>query len=161
MYAAFEIGCTDVLTAQKLATRSRDRDPAVDHDMSAMGQPQSMEGILLDQEHGQALSGVELADRCKNLPDDQRRQTERRLVEKQKPRSRHEGASDGEHLLLAARQCTSALSPPLLKDGKHLEDARAILVEIFGVGNGSAHLQVLKHRHAWKDAPAFRRLGDA
>src|SRR5438477_5738055 len=118
MHAAFEVRCADVLAAQKLTSRSRDRDPAVDHDMSAMCQPQRMEVILLDQEYGQALSGVELADRCKNLPDDQRRETQRRLVEKQKPRPRHQGAGDGKHLLLAARQRAAALSLPLLKDGK-------------------------------------------
>src|SRR5438034_4315697 len=103
MHAAFEIRCTDILTAQKLATRSRDRDPAIDHDMSAMREPQSMEGILLDQKYRQPLSTVELANRGKDLPDDQRCQAQRRLVEKAKPRPRHQGAGDGEHLLLAAR----------------------------------------------------------
>src|SRR6185369_6545825 len=161
MHAAFEVGSTDIFAAQQLAAGSRDGDASVDHHMRAVSEPQRVESILLDQENRQALGAVELADRRKDLANDQRGKPERRLVEQQKPRPGHEGPRNGQHLLLAARQRATALALPCLEYGEHREDALAVLFEVFGIGDRGAHLQVLENRHAWKNAAALGRLRDA
>ena len=91
---------------------------------------------------------------------DQRREPERRLVEQQEPRPPHQGARDGEHLLLAARQRAAALAEPLGEAREQLEDAGEVAVPGAVAGRKRAHLQVLEHAHARKDAPALRGLGD-
>ena len=58
--------------------------------------------VLLDDEHGQPLLLVQLAHDPEDLADDHRREAERRLVEQQQPRARHQRAGEREHLLLAA-----------------------------------------------------------
>ena len=86
-----------------------------------MREPQRVEGVLLDEEHGQALARVELGDDLEDLLDDERREPERGLVEQQQLRPAHQRARDGEHLLLAARQRAAALVQALLEAR---EDAR-------------------------------------
>ena len=60
--------------------------------------------VLLDDEHGEPVPLVQLADDPEDLAHDHRREPERRLVEHQQARSRHQRAREREHLLLAARQ---------------------------------------------------------
>ena len=67
-----------------------------------MRELECVEGVLLDQEHGELLSPIELADRIEDLSHDHRREAERGLVEQQQARARHQRAGDREHLLLAA-----------------------------------------------------------
>ena len=59
------------------------------------GQP----GVLLHEYHGQALLPQAL-DGGEDLPDHERRQAKGGLVEQKKLGARHEGAADGQHLLL-------------------------------------------------------------
>ena len=61
-----------------------------------------MVGVLLDQKHRHAVALVEVADDLEDLLDDERREAERWLVEQEQARAAHQGAGDGEHLLLAA-----------------------------------------------------------
>ena len=61
-----------------------------------------MPRILLDDEHRQPVPLVQLADDAEDLAHDQRREPERRLVEHEQPRPRHQRAREREHLLLAA-----------------------------------------------------------
>ena len=103
---------------------------AVDHDVAAVGELERVEGVLLDQEDGQLLVGVELPDGGENLPRDQRREPERRLVEQQQPRPAHQRARDRQHLLLAAGQRAAALVQALLQPRKQREDPREIGVEM-------------------------------
>jgi len=79
-------------------------------------------GVLLDQEYGGALA-VEIADDLENLLHDDGRQAERRLVQEEQARSRHEGAADGQHLLLTAAERAGALTFALREDGKQGEGA--------------------------------------
>ena len=51
---------------------------------------------------------------------DQRRETERRLIEQHELRTRHERAPDDEHLLLATRKRSGGLIDALGEDGKAL-----------------------------------------
>src|ERR1700716_4719166 len=104
MSPAFEMSGTNVRTGQQLAAAPRQRDHAVDHDIAAMGELERVVGVLLDQEHGDPVARIEVAQDAENLLGDQRRQPERGLVEQQEPRPAHPGAGGREHLLLAARQ---------------------------------------------------------
>ena len=163
MPAAFEIGGAHLGPLQQLAAGAGQRDLAVDHDIAAVRELQRMEGVLLDQEHGEAVLRVEVADGAENLLRDQRREAERGLVEQQQARAAHQRAADRQHLLLAAGQRAAALAHALLQQREQREDA------LRGrrrnrrrwVGDGRAHLQVFQHAHAREDAPAFRRLRDA
>ena len=47
--------------------------------------------------------------------DHARREAKRRLIEQQQLRVRHQGAADGEHLLLAAGERAGDLTEPLLQ----------------------------------------------
>src|SRR4051812_24569468 len=101
-----------------------------------------MEGVLLDQKYGELLAFVEFADGVEDLPHNHWRKTERGLVEQQKARSRHQRASDGEHLLLATRQRAATLVQPLLQARKQPEHALAVLREVGVAGDDRAHLQI-------------------
>src|SRR5262249_60915021 len=82
--------------------------------------------VLLDQEHGDPAL-VDLANRAEDLAHEQGRESERRLVQEQEARARHESAADGQHLLLAARERARAL---LLA----LEQSREELAHPFAIG---------------------------
>src|SRR5438132_1691258 len=123
MPAAFEVGGSDLRTLQQLGPGARQRDRAVDHDIAAMSELERMKGVLLDQEDRDPVARVEVAHDGKNLLRDQRRETERGLVEQQETRPSHERARDREHLLLAARERASALVAPFGEPRKEREDA--------------------------------------
>src|SRR6476619_8166245 len=71
-------------------------------DIGAMGDAQGQVGVLLDHEHRDALL-VELGELAEQALDDEGGQPERRLVEQEEPRPRHERPGDRQHLLLASR----------------------------------------------------------
>jgi len=58
--------------------------------------------LLLDEQH-RGAGRVHFADRAKHHLHHQRREAERRLVEEQQPRLRHQRTADRDHLLLPAR----------------------------------------------------------
>ena len=95
---------------------------AAAHHVDAARYAEHALGVLLDQEDGHAL----LADRAKQLIDPidhRRRQTERRFVEHNEPRSRQQRPRNGELLLFAAGEQPGGLTPPLCKNRKHGEEA--------------------------------------
>src|SRR5262245_21301595 len=98
---ASEISGADLRIGKECSTASGKRDPAVDQNVAAMREPQRMEGVLLDQQHGDALLFVQLLYDSEDLPDDQGCQTQRRLVEQEQPWPCHQRAADRQHLLLA------------------------------------------------------------
>src|SRR3974390_2828549 len=98
-----------------------------------MGKAQGVEGVLLHQEDGELLLCVEAADSVENLPGDQRRKPERRLVEQEQARPAHQRARDGEHLLLAARKCATALIDALTQARKQSQHALEVAREMTGV----------------------------
>src|SRR6476661_1440222 len=68
--------------------------------------------VLLDQQDRHALLFVDAPDDRENLPHQDRRQAERRLVEQQQRRPVHQGAPDRQHLLLAAGELPGWLVQP-------------------------------------------------
>ena len=91
--AAFEIGGAHLGIGQQFLAGAAHRHQAVDHHIAAVGELQRVEGVLLDQEDGQPLFLVQLADGVEDLLDDQRRQPERRLVQQQQLGPRHQRAA--------------------------------------------------------------------
>src|SRR5438045_3004845 len=62
---------------------------------------------------------------------------------------------------MAVGPAPAALAAAPLEDREQPEDLGDVRLEMRRVGQAGAELQVLEHRHARKDAPALRRLGDA
>src|SRR5262249_38264083 len=86
---------------QKLLSRAFNDDASSLHDITVVSNLKRLARVLLDQKNRFALI-LELAQCEKNTRNYFRRQTERRLIEQQKSRSRDERAADCQHLLFAA-----------------------------------------------------------
>src|SRR3954464_1072937 len=99
-----------------------------------------MKSVLLDQEHGKLLARVEFADRVEDLAHDDRRKSERGLIQQEEARARHQGAGDCQHLLLAAGERAAALMQPLLQTREELEHLLAVRVEMLATRDDRAHL---------------------
>ena len=95
-------------------------DLAETHDISAIGDGKAFPGILLDQENGETI-GLQTADHLEHLIDDNRSKTERRLIEQQHFRARHQRAGDHQHLLFATGQGARRLPRPLCQDREALQ----------------------------------------
>src|SRR5262249_58982447 len=108
---------------QQLLAGPGECDAAVDHDIAAVGELERVEGVLLDQEHGELLLLVERLDRLEDLPRDERGQAQRGLVEEKQAGAAHERARDREHLLLAAREGAAALMQPFFQPWEQREYA--------------------------------------
>ncbi len=93
-------------------------------------------------------------DRLKHQVHDRRRQSHRRFVEHQHAGLGHEGAADGEHLLLAAAHQARDLAAPFLEPGKKVVDTRHQVVGVAAPGV-AAQLQVLFDRERRDDHAPF------
>ena len=89
-----------VNSAKLLGAAAAD-DAAVFQQVAAIGDFQAAFGVLLDQQDaGAGLAHA--AQRGEEFAADQRREAQRGFVEQQDVGRRHQGAADGDHLLLAA-----------------------------------------------------------
>src|SRR6266508_1275942 len=75
-----------------------------------MGQPESAQHVLLDQQDGDAAA-VDLGQALEDRRDHHGGQAQRRLIEQQQPRPGRQGAADRAHLLFAAGQGAGELAP--------------------------------------------------
>src|SRR5690606_14341780 len=99
-----EVECLDVLVLAHLGAGAFEHDAPVLEHVAVVGDGQRHLGVLLDDEEGQPLLVAQALDQREDLGDDERREPERRLVEQDEARLRHQRAADHQHLLLAARQ---------------------------------------------------------
>ena len=129
--------------------------------IAARGQLEGRAGVLLHQQHGDAL----LVDGAHGLEDgthQERSQAQRRFVQQEQARPGHEGAPDGQHLLLAAGQRARQLLLALEQAREQLEDPLQGPFAAFLVADAEGpQAQVLQHAHGAEHATAFGRLGDA
>ena len=126
-----------------------------------MGNGQCHVGILLYQKHRSA-SLVDILNDGKNFLDKERRQSHRRLVQKQQPRTAHEGAPHGKHLLLAAGQGACQPADALLQPWEAVKHHLHIFLDAILVLPGkSPQLKVFQHCHLRKNPPSLRHLGNA
>src|SRR5262249_4881433 len=110
-----EIELLDVLAPHQPLAAVRHHDPADLEHVAVLRGLERHPGVLLDQQHRDALLGVEPTDDREDLTDQERREPERGLVEQQQLGPAHEGAADRQHLLLAARQKARELIKPRLE----------------------------------------------
>ena len=93
----------------------------MDQHVAARGDAGRLLEILLGHEHGQTERGRELGDLIDHACDQDRRESDGRLVDQQDTRSCHQGASEGEHLLLAPAHRAGKLPATFLQTEKRLE----------------------------------------
>src|SRR5690242_12677484 len=113
---------------RKSPGRTREGDAtSVEHECRG-GHVQCGGDILLDQQYADARTG-NLGERRGKLLYDARREAERKLVDQQQLRLRHQAARDGTHLLLAAGKGGGVLRSALLQDREELVRARKPVVD--------------------------------
>ena len=91
--------CSFVFSASALSASTM--RPGLEH-VAAVRGVERHQRVLLDEQDRRALL-VDLLDDVEDPLDEDRREPERRLVEQQQLRARHQRAADRAHLLLAAR----------------------------------------------------------
>ena len=127
----------------------------------AIGEAQRERGVLLDEQHRRSAFADARDHRADRLDHD-RRESERRLVEQDERRARHQRAANGEHLLLAAGQRPGELLAPLLQNRERIEDPRHVPRNLAAVGaNERAELEMLLHRHLRPDLALLGAVRDA
>ncbi len=147
-----EIGLAQMPGFQHLARRSLQHHAAAFDHVRVLGDRERLRHVLLDEQHRHALIADPPHHR-EQLVEQLRREAERRLVEHEQSRPRHERAPDREHLLFAAAHRPGELIAPLLEpceEAKHLAHPRLALV---ARGEIAAELEVLAHRHLRKELP--------
>src|SRR6185437_8896054 len=119
------------------------------------------QGVLLDHQHRRAR----VAYACDNLEgdfDDVWREAERWFVEHYELWSRHQRAGNGQHLLLAAGQCSGLLLPTLGQPRKLLEQAVHILYHFVVIpAQIATHLKIFGDRHIREYVASFRTMRNA
>src|SRR5438552_87284 len=159
--SAPEVRAPDEVVAEQLRRRSAEDDAPGLHHVAAVGHPESEVGVLLDHEH-RGPAPPDVGDDPERRLDERGGQPERRLVEQDEPRPRHQGARDGEHLLLAARERACRLSAALGEGREVGDDALEVLVHGATVApNVRAHLEVLPDGEVGEDATSLGTVGDA
>jgi len=101
------------ILAQRLGGIGAD-DMAVVQQVAAIGDRQTLLGVLLDQKDAHA-GFLDARERSEQPQGQQRREAERRFVEQQDSRRRHHGAADCHHLALAAAHGAHELLAALLE----------------------------------------------
>ena len=138
------------------------RDAPGFQQVGVVGQVQRQAGVLLDQQHADAVFLVDAAHDAEDLGHDQRRQAEGGLVQQQQLGPQHQRAADGQHLLLAAGQRAGLLVAPLLQDREAREHALHVLHHLGLVAaHVGAQAQVLLDRQAGEGAAPVGHVGHA
>src|ERR1700682_97767 len=154
-------GRLDLVVGEQFLAAALQRDLSRLEHVAAVGDAQRLIHVLLDEQHRHSLS-VDLPDGDENGLHQERRQSQRRLVEKEQARVGHQPARDGQHLLLAARERPGQLPDALAQAGKEREPPLEVLLAVRArAARVSAHAQVLQHGHLGKDAAAFGHVDDA
>ena len=108
-------------------------------------------------------AAMDVANHLRHGVDGLRRQRGRRLIEHEDAGARHQGARNGEQLLLAARERPGRLAPPGREEGKGLVHPGEICLERSRVGaaDEAPDAEILIDRQQRKDVLALRHEGQA
>src|SRR5262245_35855424 len=118
-----EVAAADGLVVAEELARPCERNPPDLEHVRARGDGERDVGVLLDDEDGQPLLLVQVANGLEELPHDERRKSERGLVEQKEAWPAHECPPEGEHLLLAAGERPRTLRATLGHPGEMFRDA--------------------------------------
>src|SRR6266478_10120500 len=117
--------------------------------------------VLLDHEDRVALF-AHAADQVEDAEDHHGGEAQGRLVEQDDLGARHDGAPEGQHLLLAARHAPRALVLALGEDGKERVDAlQALAVVGARRRQEGAHLEIVRDGEAGEEAAPFGHVRDS
>src|SRR2546425_12732314 len=119
--------------------------------------PERHPRVLLDEQDRRPLP-VDVLHDPEDRVDEDGREPHGRLVEQEQRRSGHEGAADGQHLLLAARERAALLRRTLAQTREEREQALEARRHPLTIRSYEGpELQVLEHGHPREDPPALRR----
>src|SRR5215467_830431 len=156
-----QIGFLEPLVGGEVARGTRQDETPIFQHAGAVGKGQRTADVLLHEENGHARA----IDGCHRFEDplhEHGSDAEGGLVQHEESRPRHEGAADGAHLLLAARERAGELARPLAQDGEEIEHVGEALGELGPRRRGMrAQEQVLAHRHEGEESPPLRHLHNA
>ena len=127
--------------------------------MGATGEWQGNIEFLLYQNHGHAVLAQDV-QRMTDLLHDHRGQAQKRFVQQQDPRLRHQGSTDGHHLLFTAGQGTGQLLASLCQARKQgIDRIKPLLQKTTPLGQGHrAQQQIVLHRHRGEHMSTLRHL---
>src|SRR5947207_2674069 len=154
--SAAKIRARDAFVTQQLGACASHDDATQVHHVGAIGEPQRAEGVLLDEQHRDALS-LQLGQRVEDALHDHRREPERRFIEQQQARLSQKRARDREHLLFPAGKTSREERAALAQDRKALVCRR----DLGAVAAAESHEQVLFDPHSREDLAALGHLDDA
>src|SRR5258708_1885468 len=117
-----QISLANARIAREIGTLQHDL--AVLQHIGPIGEVKRLIGVLFDQQDCHPVLGLPFMNEVEELRCDQRREAERRFVEHQEPRPRHQRAGDHQHLLLTARERAGTLSGG---EQQMLDIARALM----------------------------------
>jgi hypothetical protein len=132
---------------------------ALDHE-SAVANRRSEAEVLFGEKHREAFA-LHGPDRLGHGVHDHGREPLGGFVEQHGVRVAHQGAGDGEHLLLAARHLTGRTAPHLGEVREHGEQALRRPGRAPGPWRPMADLQVLRDRKVREDAPVLGHVAQA
>src|SRR5438067_10355985 len=95
-------------------------DLAVDDDVAAVGNADGLDEVLLRHQHRQLVTVLQFLDLLDRALDENRGETDRRLVDQEDLGRRHQRARQGQHLLLAAAEAAGQLATPLAEHRERL-----------------------------------------
>src|SRR5215472_3216328 len=147
-----KIARLDLLVGEELRGASGVDDLAPAQDVGAVGHGEGEREVLLHEEDGKPLA-LELADHPPHLAYEEGGETFRGLVQEEQVGIAHEGAPNGQHLLLAARQLVGPIAAALTQPGEELLHA----LQAPTSAAVPRHLEVLADGERGKDAAT---LGD-
>src|SRR5712692_11362965 len=157
-----EVRLANALVAAKLSALALDRHVADLQHVRARCSLERDVRVLLDDEHRQAIVGIELFDDAEDLLDDRRREPERRLVQHQQARPADERAGEREHLLLSAAERAGLLVTAALQPREVPEDPRSFVPQRAPLAaNVGPHAQVLPDAELREQATPFGNVRDA
>src|SRR5690349_416230 len=109
------------LVGGELGHRAAMHDAAVVHHRDVVAERLGHREVLLHEQHG-GVGALQLAQRRDQVLHDGRREALARLVDQQQAARLDDGAGDGEHLLLAARELAGGIEPELPERREQAED---------------------------------------
>src|ERR1035437_5842945 len=123
------------------------------HDVAERRDLERQGGVLLHEENRGLLLLVDLLDDSEDLLHEHRSEAEARFVEEEQLRPRHQRPTDGEHLLLAAREIPRELVPAVFEAGKVVEHEVHVALYARPIAPGvGAAAEALKHAQGLRDA---------
>src|SRR3954465_14117309 len=148
--------------AQELARRPAQDRAARLEDHAAVREVERKLHVLLDEEDGDAMLVADAADHSADFLHHPRREAEKRLVDHQELRPRHQAARDRHHLLLAAGEGVRELRATLPEQGKKAFEACERFVAMrAGTRVVGAEEHVVVHAEKRKQPPALEDMGNA